>query len=150
MVVQQGRKESTCNPHCPCGVRRDTFLWLNHVFFLFQLIEEKCTYRVSPENSKWTQCERQAWITSNVFGFAYALQALGLERFRASAVKTVKGFEFVLNKMYNPEVLTPAVTEVSKLAVKKEKLKTTAKKATEIAKEKAAPVMAKYGGTAAS
>ena len=53
-----------------------------------------------------------------------------------------------MNKMFIP---SSTITEQPKLSAQKEKLKTQAKKATELAKSKAAPVVAKYtGGTAAS
>jgi len=97
------------------------------------LIEEKCVYKPSTSNKGWTECEKQAWITSNVFGFAYALQSIGLERFKSNAVKTLKGFEHVLTKMYKPHLLA----ESSLLATNTEKLKTQAIKAKDLVTEKA-------------
>ena len=116
------------------------------------MIEEKCTYKPSSDNKEWTVCERQAWVSSSIFGFAYAIQKFGVERFRQNASKTVKGFDYVLSKMYRPEPLMAAPTEHSnKLTIDKEKLRSTAKKATELAKSKAAPVVASCaGGTAPS
>lgn len=106
------------------------------------LIEEKCVYKPSSTNKGWTECEKQAWITSNVFGFAYLLQSFGLERFKSNATKTIKGFEHVLNRMYKPQMLQLA-TENSKLALNTEKLKIQAIKAKDLAKEKAAEKVSK-------
>ena len=107
-------------------------------------------YRVSPENKSWVVCERRAWINSMMgYGVSYAIQAIGLEKFKQSSVKTVKGFEHVLAKMFNPalEAGTERQTLVNASA---EKVKAATKKAKELAKSKAAPVVASYtgGGTA--
>lgn len=110
-------------------------------------VEEKCTYSPSPENKELTVCERQAWISSNLYGFSYALATFGLERFKKNCTKTIKGFEHVLHRMYIPD----SVPELPKLHVNKEKLKRTAKKAKELAKSKAGPVVATCtGGATAS
>jgi len=129
-------EESVCDPKS----KTMTTYTRNVGYSKVLLIEEKCIYKPSSNNSEWTECEKHAWISSNVFGFAYALQSIGLERFKSNAVKTIKGFEYVLNRMYKPEILA---TEQSKLAVNTGKLKTQAKKATEIAKEKAVEKVSK-------
>lgn len=101
----------------------------------FMTIDEKVVYKPDPENKNQTICERQAWIMSNLFGFSYALQTFGMERFKKNANKALTGFEFVLNKMYLPEL-----TESSRgttMHATKDKLKETAKAATELAKQKA-------------
>ena len=67
-----------------------------------QNVEEKCVYRVNPENNKWTVCEKSAWVTSSVFGFGAAIQAFGLDRFKKNAVKASLGYEHVLEKMFMP------------------------------------------------
>lgn len=117
-------------------------------------VEEKCTYRPADDNSGWTICERQAWISSGLYGFSYAIQAFAYDRFKKNASKAIQGFEYVLNKMYMPGIVSlpdnsksilalPATAiDPSKLAVNKEKIKSTAIKAKEMAKSKAAPVVA--------
>ena len=110
-------------------------------------VQEKCMYQMSPENNSWTRCHRQAWVSSNVgYGVSYAVQTFGFEKFKQSAVKTVKGFEHVLNRMFTP----PETTEKQTLYASAEKVKAATKKAKELAKAKAVPVMASYtgGGTA--
>jgi hypothetical protein len=102
----------------------------------FMTIDEKVVYRPDPENKSQTLCERQAWIVSNLFGFSYALQAFGLDRFKKNAQKAVNGFEFVLNRMYLPEL--PESNRNAPKNGTKDKLKVKAKAATELAKQKAA------------
>ena len=65
-------------------------------------MEEKCVYRVNPENSKWTVCEKSAWVSSSVFGFGTAIQAFGLDRFKKNAMKASRGYEHVLEKLFSP------------------------------------------------
>lgn len=66
----------------------------------YMTIEEKVTYRVVPDNVKFTLSERQAWINSNMFGISRAVQAFGAERFKANVVKARRGFQLVLDTMY--------------------------------------------------
>jgi len=101
------------------------------------LIEERCMYKEDGPDS--VQVERQAWVSSQVFGFSYALQEMGISRFKANAGRTLKGFEHVLHTFYSPEKLQ----ELNTLATRADKLKTSAIKAKDIAKEHAVPVMEK-------
>ena len=59
-------------------------------------VEEKCVYRVNPGNSKWTVCEKSG------FGFGAAIQAFGLDRFKKNAMKSSRGYEDVLEKLFTP------------------------------------------------
>lgn len=114
---------------------------------LFQNVAEKCVYKPDPNNASATICEREAWISSSVFGFSYALQTFGYERFKSNVGKTVKGFEYVLNKLYMPETIP--VDNTRQLNLNKEKLKTTAKLAKDAVKEKAkekVSAVASYAG----
>ena len=87
-------------------------------------------YSPSKENKHWTEVKREAWISSSIFGFSYALQAFGYDRFKKNAHKTIKGFEHVLNKMYIPET----IPEAPKLHVNADKLREKAKQAKNMAK----------------
>ncbi|XP_062331916.1 PRELI domain containing 1a [Osmerus eperlanus] len=62
-------------------------------------VEERCEYRINPENTSWTEIKREAWISSKVYGLSRAIQEFGLARFKTSSTKTMKGFEYVLGKM---------------------------------------------------
>lgn len=42
--------------------------------FLSQSVEERCQYRINPENGGWTEIKREAWISSNVYGLSRAIQ----------------------------------------------------------------------------
>lgn len=39
-----------------------------------QVVEERCVYRVNPENSNWTEVKREAWVSSSLFGVSRAVQ----------------------------------------------------------------------------
>ncbi|XP_010896785.1 PRELI domain containing 1a [Esox lucius] len=62
-------------------------------------VEERCEYRMNPDNPSWTEINREAWISSNLYGLSRAVQEFGLARFKTSVTKTMKGFEYVLAKM---------------------------------------------------
>uniref|UniRef100_A0A8B9H3W3 PRELI domain containing 1a n=1 Tax=Astyanax mexicanus TaxID=7994 RepID=A0A8B9H3W3_ASTMX len=62
-------------------------------------VEERCVYRVNPEDSNWTEISKKAWISSSLYGLSRAVQEFGLARFKSSVTKTMKGFEYVLAKM---------------------------------------------------
>lgn len=52
--------------------------WLHNAFFCLssrpQSVEERCEYRINPENGSWTEIKREAWISSNVYGLTRAIQ----------------------------------------------------------------------------
>ncbi|XP_068181782.1 PRELI domain containing 1a [Antennarius striatus] len=75
-----------------------TFTWnISHARLMS--VEERCKYRINPENCSFTEIKREAWISSNVFGLSRAIQEFGLARFKTSVTKTMKGFDFVLARM---------------------------------------------------
>ncbi|XP_038661828.1 PRELI domain-containing protein 1, mitochondrial-like isoform X3 [Scyliorhinus canicula] len=119
-----------------------TLTWnVNHTRLM--QVEEKCTYRPNPENPMWTQVQREAWVTSNVFGFSRAIQEFGLARFRRNQLKATEGFEYILSHLQG-ELPPKTLKETAKEAT--EKAKETALAATEKAKDlasKAAPQKAK-------
>jgi len=91
---------------------------------------EKCVYKPSEENREWTECCREAWVSSSVFGFARALQAFGMERFKKNVQKSLKGFNYTLHQLYStPDVHTTVHTSTGGSV----KLRKTAKTASEIA-----------------
>ncbi|XP_056295190.1 PRELI domain containing 1a isoform X2 [Pseudoliparis swirei] len=77
-------------------------------------VEERCEYRVDPDDGGWTEIRREAWISTNVYGLSRAVQEFGLSRFKKSVTKTMKGFEFVLSRMQGEtpsRTLTEAATD---------------------------------------
>jgi hypothetical protein len=96
---------------------------------VFQTVEEKCVYRPSSDNSEWTECYREAWISSGVYGFSYALQKFGVERFKSNVNKSFKGFNFALNRLFPSADVHPALHTASTVS-----LRNTAKTATDLAK----------------
>ncbi|XP_017889837.1 PRELI domain-containing protein 1, mitochondrial [Ceratina calcarata] len=130
-------------------------------------VVEKVVYRVCEENPNWTVARRWAWIDSQVFGFSLAIQAFGLERFKKNCTLMVNGFNYVLACMFphtaqhmNPNLsqmgFAHLVDEVAglrnilaedfqqSLHGRAEKVKDAAKKATDLAKEKAGTIYAAY------
>lgn len=61
---------------------------------------EKVTYTVNPDFPGKTVAIRSAWIDSQVYGFATAIKAFGLERFRKNCSKTILGFNHVLQALF--------------------------------------------------
>lgn len=106
-------------------------------------VEERCVYRSNPDENNSTLVDRQAWISSGLFGFATAIQAFGMDRFRKNVAKTCQGFNYTLESMF-PVFQAQTVTNQDSAAplLDREKLRERAKKATELAKSKASPFIA--------
>ncbi|XP_059159993.1 PRELI domain-containing protein 1, mitochondrial-like [Physella acuta] len=98
-------------------------------------IEEKCVYKVSAENPSWTICERTAWVSSKLYGLVSALEAFGAKRFCTNAQKASLGFDYVLTSLFRADHLKDHPLTAGS------KIKETARKAAEIAKSKAAPIL---------
>lgn len=101
-------------------------------------------YTQSKEDPSKTVADRSAWIDSQLYGLSRPIQAFGFERFKKNCVKAEKGFHHVLNMMFPGHEL-PVLVSPHKhfdLSEQKEKLRESAKRATEIAKSKARPVVA--------
>ncbi|NWV37706.1 PRLD1 protein, partial [Grantiella picta] len=107
---------------------------------LVQVVEERCEYRVNPENSNWTEVKREAWVSSSLFGVSRAIQEFGLARFKSNVTKSTKGFEYVLARMQG-EAPSKTLVETAKEAT--EKAKETALAATEKAKDLASKAATK-------
>lgn len=129
---------------------------------------EKVVYQISEENPKWTVAKRSAWIDSQVFGFSRAIQAFGLDRFKKNCATMSEGFNYVLANMFphTAQLINPNLSQTSfsmqaghnntddgakssitgdlqqSLQGKAEKMKDAAKKATDLAKQKAGPLYA--------
>ena len=100
-----------------------------------QSVDEKCVYKPDPSNASATICQREAWIGSNKYGFAKPIEKFGYKRFKSNTEKAVKGFEYVLNKLYMPENIP--VDSMRQLNLNTEKIRTTARSAKDAVKEKA-------------
>ncbi|XP_042199025.1 PRELI domain containing 1a [Callorhinchus milii] len=119
-----------------------TLTWnVNHTRLM--IVEEKCVYSINQDNQTWTQVQREAWITSNVFGFSRAIQEFGLARFRRNQIKATQGLEYVITNLQG-DLPSRTLIETAKEATGK--AKETAIAATEKAKDlasKAAPKKSK-------
>jgi len=109
---------------------------------------ERVTYRPCPENPDVTIAERKAWFDSKIFGVSYAIQRFAVDRYMKNISKTDQGFSWALTKLF-PSVKTnsdPTHDTHSNLEDRKQRLKDkareTAKRAKEIAQEKAGPIYA--------
>ncbi|XP_071948599.1 PRELI domain-containing protein 1, mitochondrial-like [Antedon mediterranea] len=100
----------------------------------FMVLEEKCVYKASSENKDWTVVEKEAWINSNMYGFSRPLQAFGLERYKTNILKSNRGLQYVIDRLYP----TTEKSNVDILPTEMSKMKNTAK-------TKAAKMAAKAG-----
>ncbi|KAK3884576.1 hypothetical protein Pcinc_011169 [Petrolisthes cinctipes] len=118
---------------------------------------EKVTYKPCPDNPQWTVAERKAWIDSKIFGLGYAIQKFGLERYKKNIHKANTGFVYALNRLFPlfPALVIdapsdPTHTHHPTLGERKQRLKDaareTAKRAKELAQEKAGPIYAACEG----
>lgn len=69
----------------------------------FMTLHERCEYTISPESNNWTLLKRQAWINSGVYGLARTVEAFGTDRYRKNIKKSLKGLEYIIQKMHIPE-----------------------------------------------
>lgn len=113
---------------------------------------EKVMYRPCPDNPQWTVADRKAWIDSKIFGLSYAIQTFGVERYKKNIQKTNLGFSYALNRLF-PDASAPADPALPyqpSLEERKQRLKEaareTAKRAKELAQEKAGPIYAACEG----
>lgn len=67
---------------------------------------EKVVYQPSQETPGKTIAYRSAWVDSQLYGFATAMRAFGVDRFRKNCHKTVLGFNHVLASMF-PSAFLP-------------------------------------------
>ncbi|XP_056667605.1 PRELI domain-containing protein 1, mitochondrial-like [Monodelphis domestica] len=96
-----------------------TFTWnINHVRMM--VVEESCVYCVNPENSGWTEIQREAWVSSSLFGVSRAVQEFGLARFKSNVTKTIKGIDYILAKLQD-EAPSKTLVETAKEATEKAK-----------------------------
>lgn len=103
-------------------------------------------YKVSDENPNWTVAVKSTWIDSRVFGVGRAIQAFGMERMKKNCQKMVRGFNYVLSKLYPNQSSvkdeqgaggTGTSAHISSVVLPgKDKFKDAAKKASDIAKSK--------------
>ncbi|KAF2367488.1 PRELI/MSF1 domain, partial [Trinorchestia longiramus] len=71
----------------------------------FMSCVERVTYKPTEDESGATVADRRVWINSKIFGFGYAVQKFGIERYRKNISLTDQGFLFVLAKLF-PNPLT--------------------------------------------
>jgi len=135
-------EESACEP----ARRRLVTLTHNLGHTHLMTVTERVEYTADPRDAGSTLVRREAWVGSPVFGVGYAIQAFGIDRFKKNLTKTVLGFNYVLNKMFPRQKLEDLVTDhpaaLSAMDARKERLRETAKKATELAKSRAGSMVA--------
>ncbi|XP_076845647.1 PRELI domain containing 1b [Brachyhypopomus gauderio] len=83
----------------PLNKSLTTYTWnLNHTKLMS--VKEHCVFQESVGHPSWTQLQREAWISSEVFGFSRAIQEFGLARFKSNQLKAMKGLEHALTNLY--------------------------------------------------
>ncbi|XP_053685364.1 protein preli-like [Sabethes cyaneus] len=100
-------------------------------------VVEKVTYRSIPDQPGKTIAIRSAWIDSSVFGFATAIRAFGLDRFKKNCMKTVDGFNYMLHHMFPPHASSPSAAIHIQHLSKTQKIKEAAKNASDHMKAQA-------------
>lgn len=116
-----------------------TYTW--NIGYKSAMIEEKCLYRPSEDNRKHTEVERKAWVSSaSRFYFSRAIESYVVRRFRTNINKTCQGLQYVLERMFPSPLLLE--NRIHAKMDNKDKFCEKAKKATELAKSKAAPLLA--------
>ncbi|XP_055337440.1 PRELI domain-containing protein 1, mitochondrial-like [Paramacrobiotus metropolitanus] len=104
-------------------------------------VDEKCVYQPVSSDPSMAELARSACIESHVFGFAKAIQAFGVERYKRNTTKTTNGFLYILEHLFaaspasdkGPESLS---SRISALTAKAETFREQARKAKEMAKTK--------------
>ncbi|XP_077460727.1 PRELI domain containing 1b [Stigmatopora argus] len=75
-----------------------TYTWnLNHTTLMS--VEERCIFQAAAEEPGVTHLKREAWISSNIYGFSRPIQEFGLARFKSNQVKAMKGLEYALSNL---------------------------------------------------
>ena len=80
--------------------KRLTTYTRNITYQTLMVVEEKCEYTVASDSKEITQCERQAWISSYIYGFARPVEAFGVERYKQNIKKSHKGIINILEGLY--------------------------------------------------
>eukprot|EP00039_Didymoeca_costata_P026491 m.16003 g.16003 ORF g.16003 m.16003 type:complete len:176 (+) comp5560_c0_seq2:95-622(+) len=62
------------------------------------MVEEKCTYKVSQENSNWTSCSTEARVTSQLF-IAPLVESFGIGRFMSNAKRAKVAVDYVIGQL---------------------------------------------------
>lgn len=78
-------EESIVDPHEKTLITYTRNIGFNKIMS----VVEKVTYKPSSEHPNKTVATRSAWIDSQLFGFATAIRAFGVERFRKNCTKAV-------------------------------------------------------------
>lgn len=92
-------------------------------------VDEKCVYTENSKDKNSVQCQRHVWVDSGIRGLASVIASFGMSMYKKNINKTIDGFNHVLTTLYCPEAETAESPKKST-----EKLKGSAKKATEMAK----------------
>lgn len=87
-----------------------------------------------------TVASRSAWIDSQVYGFATAIKAFGLDRFRKNCNKTILGFNFVLQNLFP----TSLMMQHKDATLTANKIKEAAKSASDHVKAQAEQIYQAY------
>lgn len=110
-----------------------------------QSVVEKVIYKTSNDNPDTTIALRSAWIDSQVYGFAKAIRAFGVERFKKNCHKTVLGFEYILHSMFPHHHATLSSNRDNmNLSAKAHKIKEAAKSASDHVKAQAEQIYQAY------
>lgn len=90
--------------------------YISYLFslFNFQTVEETCVYRPDKDDASRTICEKKVVATGDLFGFKTTLETFAIQRYKKNQELASLGLEFILHKLYLPELPPPPVVGIKK------------------------------------
>lgn len=75
-------------------------------------MEETCVYRPDEDDASRTRCEKKVVARGEFFGFKTTLETFAIQRYKKNQELASLGLEFILHKLYLPQLPPPPITGV--------------------------------------
>ncbi|CAF1656628.1 unnamed protein product [Adineta ricciae] len=75
-------------------------------------VEEKCVYRPDKTDESRTICEKTVTAQGELFGFKTTLETFAIQRYKKNQELASLGLEFILHKLYLPQLPPPPITGI--------------------------------------
>jgi hypothetical protein len=75
-------------------------------------VEETCIYRPDKDDETRTVCEKQVVARGELFGFKTTLETFAIQRYKKNHELASLGLEFILHKLYLPQLPPPPITGI--------------------------------------
>jgi len=79
---------------------------------IFQTVEETCVYRPDKDDESRTICEKKVVARGDLFGFKTTLETFAIQRYKKNHELASLGLEFILHKLYLPQLPPPPITGI--------------------------------------